>query len=234
MPPPRFKKVSGAQGARSRILSRYTDVSNAPLAPDDLLVIWDGTKQEGEQHTFKIENVIDEPTQRTVTCTLVDSTDKSKAIATSHTFAIDKGTPLMGAVLRASETGTGLDVVAQANLIAVELHRFLSQRAANDFGASWAQCVDYLSRLGLLPKEEEYEEQKKKLRGFLKPYINDLFKSHSGYIFSTNKTLKETVIPGAGGVGPVVIKRVNMPKLVLGIRMVLESGIFGDVVLEDN
>lgn len=224
---------------RSRIVTKYTDISNAPIEADDILVLWN--EKEEHEYVFRVVTVIDDPsnaTKRKLNLTLVDCTDPEKTLMTDYPITIDRNENVQGAIIKKNAAEEGLSNVDLERVLVIEIYKFLTKREAHNYGAKWKVVVQFLLMMKLLKPEQDYQVHKKIVAKAIAPYQKQLFNSHSGYLYWNGKDVREVMDTSAGfntagvaGVG--VVKVVKLSHITLAIRMLLESGLFGDVQIEE-
>jgi len=220
--------------AKGTIDKRYqfSDISNAPLKKGDIIVVFEERKEA--QYTFKITNILDLPdgTGRALSVVLIKTTDPEFKPGQEYDIKVLYSEPMLGAVVPASTDFDELDALEQANFVAAQLYQWLMSRIEHNFGAKVADSITFVDTLNMFPDDVVSTQQKKdRLMAIIKQH-RELFKSKGGFIFATGK---ENVACALGGAGSSVktIPHVSMKKLTAGLRLILESGILGTVIIDE-
>lgn len=213
---------------------RWINVSDAPIAPNDLLRIYNESQET--KRTFQVLSVKDngDTTARVISAILVDTTDPNELIGSSVEFTLPRAETILGAVIRVDERMERLSGVEVNDLMAVELYKWLMSRSMYNYSAEFRKVVEFLKGCGFIPRGEEYRVSQNRVRAMMRQR-GEMFRSSGGRIFGTGIDLSGGVqgksIDGKGLVIP--IRRVKLGKLYMGIRLILESGVLGDMILED-
>lgn len=213
---------------------KWVDISNAPLARGDLLKIWNEAQEV--KRTFQVLDITEneDGTSRLIKGQVVDTTDPNEQIGVEVEFWLPRAQPILGAHIKVDERFERLSGVEANDLMAVELYKWLMARTLYNYGAEFKKCVEFLKGAGFIPKGEDYQIAQNRVRAMMRQR-GEMFRSVGGKIFGTGVDLSQNLqgksLDGRGNV--IVIRRIKLSKLYMGIRLVLESGIFGDVILEE-
>lgn len=221
-------------GLRKKLTTeRWSDISNAPIAPGDILKIFNEASEV--KRSFQIINVEDneDSTIRLIKARVIDTTDPNERIGVEVDFNLPRAQPILGTLIRMDEKFERLSAVETNDLMAVELYKYLMSRANSNYGAPFKLCVQFLVGAGFIPATEEYTQAQNRVRMMMRQR-GELFRSSGGKIFGTGVDLQHQIKGGKDlGGGAIVIRRVKLGKLYMGIRLILESGLLGEVILEE-
>lgn len=210
-----------------KVREQYKDISGQPINAGDMLILYNPAKEE--RHKFFVEEVdeITETTRR-IRARVVESTDLTlKPGITVLPLKLDASVPQLGVVIPHDIMTKGLTQKELDDVIAVELRKFLDNKPPK-YSAKFRTCVEFLQDIGLLDRVSDYEKQlRPRLRRVLQKN-KDLFRSDGGTVFSTGKPIAEA-ITGYSNNPMSTLKVVDFPKLTMGLRLILESGVFGDI-----
>jgi hypothetical protein len=221
-------------GLRSkRTTESWSDISNAPLQAGDLLKIFNEATEV--KRTFQIHSVVsnEDGTSRRINATVIDTTDHNEQIGSVVDFDLPRAQPILGSLIKTDEKFERLDIVQVNDLMAVELYKWLMSRSTSNFGAPFKACVQFLVTGGFLSADIDYKVAQNRLRAMIKQR-GELFHSGGGRIFGTGIDLQSSTKQGMKlGQGIVMVKRVKLSKLFMGFRLMIESGLFGDFIIEE-
>lgn len=218
---------------KTRTFGKWVDIAGAPLEPGDMVITYD--RETEDEHTFQVNQVVDlKDNIREIKATLLDSTNPNYSVGTVVTLEFNPTRYLEGAVIKKADVMSKMDALQINDVMIVELYKWLMAQPHRNYRRKFADCVAYLVHMQLLPEDDHYDTQRKRLTAALR-MRPEYFKSQGGYISATGVEMKETSIrlSGNGISGAKTIRRVKLNKLVAGIRLVLESGIFGDIVIDE-
>lgn len=219
---------------RLRSVDRWVDVSNAPLKKDDILKLYN---ESNEVHrTFQIKSVEedDENNRRMIVATVVDTTDPNERVNVTVDFFLPRAQPVLGSVLRLEDQMGQLSSQEMQDVASLELYKWLMSRYSANYGARFRKCVEFLVNSNLIPDDEPYADQQNRLRALMKRRP-ELFRSAGGVIFGTGMSVDGDGIRGGKRLSgdAIVIRRIKLSKLYMGIRQILESGLFGEIIIEE-
>jgi hypothetical protein len=206
----------------------YADISKIPIKSKDWVTIFDDSNEA--EHNLQIEELLLETDDiRQFSATVISSSDNDLKPMSVITLDIQKTTPVMGRVVTRSvkEISSKDPIYTTFNLekkIVAEIKTYLDARLSNDFGAPFKLVVKYLVAANVLPGMSE-----KEAHAFVRKLMQknkDLFRSSGGWIFSLKSTVDKTRLDTLGS---SEVRIVDLAKLVLGIKYVLESGVLGPV-----
>lgn len=208
---------------------KFKDISNAEINPGNFVVIEDPTKDA--RYFLKIDDVRQESDSvRVLSASEIQRGEDGKPQSVPFEFRLVRGIPQLGCVLdstvlednvRESRAKGDVD-----NMIAYELNKVLSKRVLERYGMPMKQAVFYLQNLGLLDNDPEIA--KKYLVNFRRRH-GEIFESKGGYIYLIQGDRKSKQQGGQSAGSDYKKIRVDFNKFVLGARLVLESGVFGEV-----
>lgn len=213
---------------------KWINISDVPIAPNDLVRIYNESLET--KRTFQVQDVKDngDSTARIISAILVDTTDPNELIGTPVDFTLPRAETILGAVIKVDERFERLTGVETNDLMAVELYKWLMARSMYNYGAEFRKCVEFLKGCGFIPRGEDYQLSQNRVRAMMRQR-GEMFRSSGGKIFGTGVDLSSGLqgksIEGKGLVVP--IRRVKLGKLYMGIRLILESGVLGEMILED-
>lgn len=213
---------------------RWVDISNAPLARGDMLKIWNEAAEV--KRTFMILDIQEREDGiiREITAQVIDTTDPNEQVGVEVTFNLPRTEPILGTHIKVDERFEKLTAVETNDLMAVELYKWLMSRSMYNYGAEFRKCVEFCKGAGFIPKGEDYHVSQNRVRAMMRQR-GEMFRSSGGKIFGTGVDLSQGLhgksLDGKGHA--VVIRRVKLGKLYMGLRLILESGIFGEVILEE-
>jgi hypothetical protein len=218
---------------KTRTFGKWTDISGAPLEAGDVVIIYD--QKSEDQHTFQINSVTElEDNVRAVKCTLLDSTNSEYRIGTQVDLTFNPLNYVAGSLIKKDEAMSKMDALQINDVMVVELYKWLMSQPERNYRRKFSECVDYLVQLQLLPEDDDYKLQQKRLTAAIK-MRTEYFRSTGGHISATGVEMKETSVRLNNiNNSTKTIKRIKLNKLVAGIRLVLESGIFGDIIIEEQ
>jgi hypothetical protein len=218
---------------KKQTTERWSDISNAPIDPGDILKIFNEASEVNR--SFQIINIEDnaDSTIRLIKARVIDTTDPNERIGVEVDFNLPRAQPILGALIRMDEKFERLTAIEANDLMAVELYKWLMSRASANYGATFKLCVEFLKGAGFVPPMEVYTVAQNRVRAMMRQR-GELFRSSGGKIFGTGVDLQHQIKSGKDfGGGAIVIKRIKLNKLYMGIRLILESGILGECVLEE-
>lgn len=210
----------------------YNDISNAPMGPDDVLSIFNDNDEH--ERTFKICKVDESPdeTHRIVRAELINSTCSQDVLGTTVVFRVPRSEPFMASLIRESDVRTNIDPVAMENIVCTELYKFLMSRTRNNYGSSYIEMIRFIKAQGLVGDFHSDSELRKYLQRLVSRH-KDLFRVAGKYIFATGIDPTTYITQSRPVPSALAVKRVSMSKVSLAIRLILESGIFGECVIEE-
>lgn len=210
----------------------YTDISNAPIAPGDILKIFNEASEV--KRTFLVNNIEDneDSTIRTISARVVDTSDPNERIGVEVDFNLPRAQPILGVLIKADETFSRLSTVETNDLTSLELYKWLMSRTADNYGAPFKKCVEFLIEAGYIPRGGTYDVARTYVRALMRQR-GELFRSSGGMIFGTGIEAEHKIKAGKDiGGGVVVVRRIKLSKLHAGIRLIVESGLFGDFIID--
>lgn len=206
----------------------YIDISKVPIKAKDWVTVVDRASEA--EHNLQIEELLFESDElRQFQATVISSTDNDLKPLSQIEFTIFKNVDTQGMVnSRTVQAQSNKDpIYTTFNLekrCVKEIKSFLDARMSNDFGALFKTVVKYLVAANILPgmTEKEAHSYVSKLMRKNK----ELFRSEGGWIFSLKATVDKPSLEIVSADQPRVV---DLTKLVLGIKYILESGVIGPV-----
>lgn len=148
------------------------------------------------------------------------------------------GSPIKGRRLKQADEEVGditrkVDDLVLTKAIALETVTILSTAKDRKYTLEFDSIIQYLQKIGLLDKASgsTITSQKKFVRNCCKSHAANVVKFHGRYVKLTNLDVFSSSAAAIVAT-PDDTKRVNLDKLVHGITLILESGIFGKVKIE--
>lgn len=206
----------------------FKDISNHPIAIMDILVIND-TEKEQRYNVTVIEVLEDTDMFRRFTVKNINSTDPDLKVNQSFEIKIPRGRPTSGLVitpedmLKVKEAGESMVGNIQEHAVDA-LKEFLDSKPEFNYRYGYKNCLMYLQKLGYLPSDDKKARQS---LSYLIRKNKHMFHSTGGSVSSlTPSRVAGQEMPHLQN---SLIKTVDFDKLMTGIRMVLDSGIFGEI-----
>lgn len=211
---------------------KLSDISGAVITEGDFIIT--AQPEIEERYKLYVEHVDQlDDYNRQLKVRVVESTNPShKPGMTTFTVKLNVLTPVMGYIIPRTDLSGGLTARELNNIMALELVKWLDNRPP-DFKAPFAACVEYLVQLGYMERGASYTRILRPRLSRLLRGRREMFRSDGGMVYSrgTAYDTPQSVMP-TSGVQP--IKGVNLTKLYAGIRLLLESGVLGDVRFIDG
>ena len=205
---------------------KFKDVSQTELAAGDYLIIDDRTK--GERYAFEVVERLrddeDEPHIHAYKMLVVESTSPNiKTGSVLKRVQIDRRVQTWGQVLRRDDASARMSAVDLDDFCIIELRKYLDRQEFSK--ARFKDCVEFLVRMRALPGDggtalgsPNYKFVQRLCKRFEK-----FAYSKGGWIRSTGAYLQIAEHELGGGAGGRQVITIDFPKLVLGLRFLLES-----------
>ncbi len=222
----------------AKFKSDYMDISSASLEVGDMLVIFNpNDESKTTSEILAIEEVSE--LRRTITLNLLQSTSEALKVGTKFSITLDRDVPCLGIVVRKTpqdQVEEGATFVNIESICAVRLRSWLDGRIDDSYGASYKSCIKFLKESDLLPMNTTETAANKFITRLVRNN-KSILRRGGAFIFST----------GSSNVGAVNnnvslaelhnknFREVSMSKLRLGLRLIMESGILGEIrIVEDE
>lgn len=211
-----------------KIREQYKDISGAPINEGDFLIMVNPTREE--RHKFYVEEVKEEnDTVRIIRARVVESTDLTlKPGKDVLPLRIDASVPALGVVIPKDVFTKGLTDKQVDDVIAIELRKWLDNKPPH-YKAKFAACVKFLQNTGFLETDADYRKVLRPRLARILKKNSDLFLSNGGIVYSTGKPIGGDTTTGYTNNPMSNVRVVDMTKLTMALRLILESGILGDV-----
>lgn len=221
---------------RRKQVPKYYDISRAPLEPGDILTIFD--EQTETRSTLVIESIAELPDKsgRKTLVTILETTAANVEAGVKFDMTIEYGAVTNGTILKKVDTNSGLDEVQLLNLYAVQLYKWLMTRGANDYQAKFKDCVQWLMDANYFPNDT-YANNQNRLRAVIAAKPRLLTSKKGGWVQASGRDLNTEMLGGLaqklGGASISQPKVVKWGQFTAGVRLIMESGIFGEYIIED-
>lgn len=205
---------------------QLVDLSGMPIEKGDVLFIQDDENET--VHVFMVENVEDRGELiRNVRVRVMKSTIFD--INSFKNIIINAAVPTFGRIRKKADVKReDFEPLEMENLITNELRVYLDTQP--NLQTTVKHAVNYLQTSGIL--QDDYESAKETML-IVARKRKDLFRSKGGWIRSLGvpyQTPQSYSLPGMYN----TTKTVNITKVYMAMRLLLESGLFGDVRIENE